>query len=580
MRLFTFLIYMLTPIIIFGQNETSQSKKDNLIKANPFSFERAVVHKDGISQLIDSLGNIYTSARYSEITQIYRDSFYRVKYSNFYGLIDKNGESVISTKYDWLDGQNHLTGIIAKKNGKYGVINKEGEIVLPFKSETKPDKFENGILYLKESNPIQINGDPLFSPELYYLKSIFNEYFLTGKDEKMGITNIVDNTTLVPHQYDFIRNFSSCGKLDYFIVNNGDSYGLIDINNNIILPLKYAYIKGNPNRDIVLAKITLNSDYEIFDFQGKKLSNDTFENVTNNFEFPPFAVKQNGKWGYINNKGKVVIPFEYDNAGSFGQRYRKGRFKKFDFYNPLSLYDCFYYSEIKDTTVFAEVKKDGLQYMINQKGEVENIALQKENSIGDGWIKFTPNDKFWGVKNPKGEIILGPEYLEITSYQNGIISFKNKEKQNGLYFLNNKKSVIYDKVQQSVGMFTGIRWVKQDGLYGFINNNGEQITPIHFERVGTGSNGFRAVTKDGKVGFINQKGIIEIPFQFQEDYLFNSAYKFVHGFSVALENNKYGIINKKGETVVPFECDAISFCMYGVAIVYRNNKWEKIILNQ
>ena len=31
------------------------------------------------------------------------------------------------------------------------------------------------------------------------------------------------------------------------------------------------------------------------------------------------CVKQNGKWGYVNQQGKTVIPFQFDEAGAFAQ---------------------------------------------------------------------------------------------------------------------------------------------------------------------------------------------------------------------------------------------------------------------
>ena len=83
------------------------------------------------------------------------------------------------------------------------------------------------------------------------------------------------------------------------------------------------------------------------------------------------AVKKDGKWGYINTKGELIIECKFDDVNYFN----KG---------------------------FAVVKKDGKKGYINTKGE--QIIECKFDDVRDFYEGFAPvqKDDRWGYINTKG----------------------------------------------------------------------------------------------------------------------------------------------------------------------------------
>ena len=177
-----------------------------------------------------------------------------------------------------------------------------------------------------------------------------------------------------------------------------------------------------------------------------------------------------------------------------------------------------------------------------------------------------------------GEKILPHSFNRISNSCGDFIYFDISRGKEGFYFPSLKKEVLYDGVQVVFHDNASIRWVRNDFKYakfGFINKEGKEITPIHFERVGHTQEGMVSVFKDGKMGFIDESGELKIPMKFEDDG--NYKPKFENGVAYTYLNGKYGFINKKGETVAPFEFEAIAYFEEGVAIAYRNGKWEELI---
>ncbi len=542
-------------------------------RADPFFEGTAIVCLDGMMHVIDSTNQKITQIGYENIDLNVMDTIYRVKNNGKYGIIDNKGKTLVPTTYDLLDYKGILRGFLAKKNNKYGGITRDGEINFPLIFKEELIGYELGILKLLDSNPVLTNGKKLFPTDRKFEKEFFQEYYLTKKGDKIGITNIVDNSTLIPHEYDYITNFSNC-ELKYFKVKKGGKHGMVDKNNNIILPIEYDGIHGNPEYNILF--VNKNGITTVHDFKGKLIIDDEFELSIGVSIFEPFGVRKNEKWGYIDRNGKTVIPFIYDRVLGFVQKDKSGNVKSIFHSNYLK--DCRSSAEKDSLEIFSMVTIDGNNFVINEKGGNQNMLANDPNRIGDGFIKFTEDGKLWGVKNSKDKIVLPLDYLNIYSCQNDFISFQRQDSQEGFYFLKNKKFAFYDRVQQRAGDFSAIRWVEKDGLYGCINNEGELVTPMEYQRFLTASEGMRGVGKEDKIGFINREGKLVVTPKFESNKIDLSLYQFKSGFSIATKNGKFGFINRSGEIVAPIENDAISYFDKGVAVVSKNGKWKKIKL--
>lgn len=66
-----------------------------------------------------------------------------------------------------------------------------------------------------------------------------------------------------------------------------------------------------------VAFVKENGAYHLVDRKGKQIGEQTFENAKPFSESGYAAVCQNGKWGYADSKGELIIACQYEDAESF-----------------------------------------------------------------------------------------------------------------------------------------------------------------------------------------------------------------------------------------------------------------------
>ncbi|MBD5453428.1 MAG: WG repeat-containing protein [Lachnospiraceae bacterium] len=95
--------------------------------------------------------------------------------------------------------------------------------------------------------------------------------------------------------------------------------------------------------------------------------------------------------------------------------------------------------------------------------------------------------------------------------------------------------------------------------YGFLAEDGKEITPCIYDIAYPFSEGLACVCKDGKYGYINSEGETVLPFDYDR------ATPFVEGVAYFAIGESYGFMDKTGTPVLFFECDSISSFQEGLA---------------
>lgn len=270
---------------------------------------------------------------------------------------------------------------------------------------------------------------------------------------------------------------------------------------------------------------------------------------------------EEGKVGYINEKGEEVIPCKYDTAS---------------------------YAWTEGLTVVAE-KVDQLQDedgnnqykfgVINIKGEIIAPLQYDDCSIGNGFIALGRQVSVnrygdpicdWAFMNSKGEWMTDFKYQFINSScivgnSNGLIIVSeatgeldedgNPECNYGVINKDAEEIIPLKYCGMDIdpnfgnkGLFAVETKNGQGQYYGFVDYNNQEIIPFIYEHAYTFSNnGLAAVSKDGKWGYIDVTGETEIPFQYVSAESFSD-----NGLAfVEKEEGEYECINAKGETVIP-----------------------------
>lgn len=238
----------------------------------------------------------------------FRISSIRFRYKSIWGLCQKNNEN--KNEYILWDtsklasyeqiGKRKNECIQVKKNDKWGLydLNSRHEII--------------PCLYFENYNFTEMNDKFLF----------FNGYSsIVYHDKKYYLINI--HNEIISSKYDALEDFID----GVAIFQQGDKYGLINIK-GIELTSGYERLQRGYHEPISSSLIIceLNDIWGFINSKGEIITL-RFERVYA-FHEGYAAVKQNGKWGFINEYGKIVIPCRFANVDSFSEGLAAVAFKK------------------------------------------------------------------------------------------------------------------------------------------------------------------------------------------------------------------------------------------------------------
>jgi hypothetical protein len=180
--------------------------------------------------------------------------------------------------------------------------------------------------------------------------------------------------------------------------------------------------------------------------------------------------------------------------------------------------------------------------------------------------------EMWGPAY-KGQKFKPYNTVQSTTFNEGIVFTYKRFIGDGRYFDLNKEDLIPGKFYEGKKFSEGFAAVKKskNGLYGFINNRGEEKLDYIFELIYEApyfSEGLCAAKtyNDKLYGFIDKTG----KFVIERNYV--SAQPFSEGLAAVLDNNsnKWGFINHNGEVVVDYKYAEVKKFSEGLAPVKMN----------
>jgi hypothetical protein len=255
----------------------------------------------------------------------------------------------------------------------------------------------------------------------------------------------------------------------------GYLWGYKDQNGNVAISIKYEFAEYFSEG---YALVMLNNKYGFIDIKGKEVIPLIFDNAIS-FSQDLAAVNKGygiidyitymGKWGFINKKGKEVIPLNYDLVYSFTEGLAA--------VNKGGIWDA-----------FSEVFIGGTWGFINSKG-VEVIPLKYDYAypFSEGLAPVNKGMKLAFEEEDSG-------YSTYVVYGKwGFIDINGKE-------------VIPFKYDNTKGGSEGLWPVEINNKWGYIDKNGKEVIPIIYDDAQLFNNGFAQVILDGKYFYINKEG--------------------------------------------------------------------------
>ena len=297
--------------IIFSSEMPVNSKKEEV---NYFSPDEDLlgVKEDNKYGFEDKSGNLVVPYIYDDVGY-FREDMCAVKKDGMIGYISIGGELVIPliyrSGYAFTEGFACVQKYFITEHGgltdKWGYINKNGEIVIPLIYD-KVLHFCEGFARVAVDGKwgfIDVGGNNVVP--LIYDKAD-NFYGGLAAVEKDGYWGVIDtkDDVVIPFIYDDIGGFYN----ETARVEKNEKIGYIDKTGKIIIPIEYAWI-GNFNDGLALA------------IKGRILSRGSQIRFID--EFGIIHITKDHGWyesegsGYIDKKGRVILPCIYDYASDF-----------------------------------------------------------------------------------------------------------------------------------------------------------------------------------------------------------------------------------------------------------------------
>lgn len=276
----------------------------NLGKDNKEGF--IVKAEDGKYGVVDYSNQTVLEAKYDEvIKEVYGNDMYVVKQGTKQVLVKKDGTEALSTGYDEIKGilKNTDNGIIYVKNGKYGVMKTSGEVTIPAEYEELKEA-KSGLLIAKQNGKygiIDIQKATKIEPN--YVSITYDEKADIYIAEKEDYNNdIIDNTFAVRQSGILVDSDDDKG---YIALKQGEEYKYYNFK---FEEKKIAEIHTSNN----LFKSKKDGKYGFVDKDGKVVVDYQYDDATEQNDYGYAGIKKDGKWGSIDNKGNIVQEPTYD----------------------------------------------------------------------------------------------------------------------------------------------------------------------------------------------------------------------------------------------------------------------------
>jgi hypothetical protein len=322
-----------------------------------------------------------------------RDGYALYEYTDYpYVLIDKTGKTITKLEdcdaiYTFSEG---IAGYKCKSNSKYGFIDVNGKMI----GECMYDGFSgfaDGIarIEIKVSGKtkygyINTKGETVLRPDYDDLRVFRNGWGIMKKEGSYFFVDKNGTTREAPRNYDNLVEFRS-----------GFAVGTVNGTKNS--PNTYYYINTDLKEELSIiayqgyqfwenvAVVNKDTVYALMNKKGEVIKR---LNGVDQLKFcneGMLAIKEKGKWGFIDERGNTVIPAKYDSCDNFKQGY-------------------------------ARFRMNGKWGMLDKTGK-EIIEAKYENIFSGENGVFIFYDNTWGIMDKTGRIIVPAKFYSITNFE-------------------------------------------------------------------------------------------------------------------------------------------------------------------
>ncbi len=288
------------------------------------------------------------------------------------------------------------------------------------------------------------------------------------------------------------------------------------------------------------------------------------------------AVKFGGRWGFINKTGRTAVDFKFDELMPYSCKLAPvlsgGKWGYLDHLGAMAIAAQFDHAwwfvedraYVSNDTGFLIDKNGKTAFKLELPGDVNSMNRQRaEIKVRGCWKTGEAGDKQ----------LFQPGYC----FSEGLACITRQNKDGERL---TEKRVVFDDysgkpvieeqirtVEEAASFSNGLALTKIAGKIGFIDKTGKTVIANKYEDGQSFNEGLAAVKSKGKWGFIDKTGSSVI------DFKFTSAYGFSEGLAAVILDNAWVYIDKKGEKIIDARSEDASNFYGGMAVIRSNGAW-------
>ena len=633
----------------------------------------------------------------SVITTAFTQPFFPIKVQQKWGLMDKDGKLVVQPQYDAIGDFYKYGYAVVQQNGNVGVMNSTGQLIIPVRFqdlqildstifavvENKSWKIinEKGTVILDDNYEkvkiwqksyiafskkgkwgiVHLSGK-IISPPIYdNIQPYQTSFFLTETNDKNGLIRTNGKIVLSPVASEIVIHSDSL-----FLYKKDQSWGAVGHNGNGLLKNQWAsfqkvgshflklklegrnYLYAIHTQKIISKKkydefIPFSADKVLFRNQEKigLMDENGFEilagiyNEIQSYSDGFYRVKKGNYWGVIDDKSKIIIPFEYDyiaplqtqvcvvrKGNSYGIANFKGELVEEVKYSRIELKNNIARAYINKKLTLLTFSQEGQKRASNQLGRHATIKIgsrtptkknfnrrRRTNSKEQDLVLdkfewfYSAEEKKWGLRSLEtGDIQIKPTFrgIEVKKDLGFTIVYIQRFHKTVIDRTTFRFENLYGMVNNEVGLLvtdlniwdirledfeekslSTARCIFNNGRHGIIRKDGK-ILKKDYAYIGEFIDGLARASARGQVsGKIGTKLHIGRVADYVEnirspnemvDYTIYDD-EFLAEAMLTCADCDWGFIDTVGEVKVPEEYSFVHNFVNGIAIVQKEDKW-------
>ncbi len=320
-----------------------------------------------------------------------QNSVLRVHSSGKYGLIDLQGNEILTPQYSHI---NSFQGeyAVAELDERQFIINQKGEVVYTSTKFKEIDTFGQNLLRVRQGRNyglITFEDKIILPIEYRYVSNVGEGFVMASKDQENAALFNLQGTPLTDFLYQQAGEVSE-GLLN--VATDYDKWGVINTEGKEVIPISYDYISSFKDGLATFSKAN--------------------------------------KSGFIDKTGKVIIEGEYESVYDFSEDYAFARNENYSIFidreGKQALKDKFHFYEIPSEFVNGSAivqpakKNDYLLGLIDKKGKIllDFNYVWIESQINGYYVGTHQDGKRTDIITAQGKIVASFQFSDNTSLSN------------------------------------------------------------------------------------------------------------------------------------------------------------------